>query len=104
MGSRVSRSTSRTSAGLMSGLSSASSLMITGILQRTSFGDFGKGQARATLKIDIIGINKGAQGSQGFASEEIGFRTLSKRKQRLWLAMFVGWRGSHSASPIVGVR
>ena len=75
MGSRVSRSTSRTSAGLMSDLSSASSP--TGILQRTSFGDFGKGQARAALKIDIIGINKGTQGSQGLASEEIGFSALS---------------------------
>lgn len=102
MGSRVSRSTSRTSAGLMSGPSSVSSPMTTGILQRTSFGDFGKGQARAALKIDIIGINKGTQGSQGLASEEIGFSALSKRKHGLGLATFVGWRGSHSASPIGG--
>jgi hypothetical protein len=67
--------------------------MSTDTRQRTSFGDLGKGQASASLEIDIIGIDKGTQGSQGFSGEEIGFSALSKRSQGLWLATFVGWRG-----------
>lgn len=64
----------------MSGLASPEA---TDILQRTSFGNFGKGQASAALEIDIIGIDKGTQGSQGLSSKKIGFGALSKRKQGL---------------------
>jgi hypothetical protein len=85
---------------LWSGLTS---IWATAILQHTSFGDLGKGQASAPLEIDIIGIDEGTQGSQGFSGEEISFGTLSKRSQGLWLAMFIGWRGSHLGSTDRGV-
>lgn len=69
MGSRVSRSTSRTS--------------VEHVRRRnmswrwhTSLSDFSKGQASAALEVDVIGIDEGTQSSKGLSGEEICFGAL----------------------------
>ena len=42
----------------------------------TSFGDLGKGQAGAALQVDVLRIDKSAQGVEGLASEEVGLGSL----------------------------
>lgn len=52
-------------------------------LLRTSFGNLSKGQACAPLKVDILGVNQCAQCVEGFAGEEVCFRSLEWRKPGL---------------------
>lgn len=47
------------------------------VCHRTSFGDLSKRQTRAALKVDILGEDKGAKGTERLAGEEVGFATLS---------------------------
>jgi hypothetical protein len=42
----------------------------------TALGDFCKCQACTSLKVDVVRVNKGAQGSKGLAREEVGFAAL----------------------------
>lgn len=42
----------------------------------TSFGDLGEGQTGTPLQVDVVGVNKSAEGSEGFAGEEICLSTL----------------------------
>lgn len=44
--------------------------------RRTSLCDFREGQARASLQVDIFGVNQGAQSSERLAVEEVGLRAL----------------------------
>lgn len=45
-------------------------------VQGTSLGDLGEGQARRSLQVDVIRVNKRAQGTEGFAGEEVGVIAL----------------------------
>lgn len=42
----------------------------------TSLGDLSERQTRASLEVDVVGENKGAQGSEGLAGEEVGLASL----------------------------
>ena len=42
----------------------------------TSFGDLGKGQACASLQIDIVGEYESTEGSKGLAGKEICLSSL----------------------------
>jgi hypothetical protein len=71
MGSRVSRSTSRTS-----GRVSVEGECFGRRQQHTSFCDFGKGQAGGALQINVVRVDEGAQCVEGLAREEIGLGAL----------------------------
>lgn len=43
---------------------------------RTSLGNLGKRQACASLKIDVVGEDEGAESTEGLPGEEVGFATL----------------------------
>jgi hypothetical protein len=70
MGSRVSRSTSRTS-----GRVSVERECLRR-RQHTSFCDFGKGQAGRALQINVVRVDEGAQCVEGLAREEVGLGAL----------------------------
>lgn len=74
MGSRVSRSTSRTSADKDQGLHHhpGSSAM------RTSFGNFRECQTRTSLQVDILRVDQGAQRSKRLSGKEISLGTLHR--------------------------
>lgn len=48
-------------------------------VSRTSFSNLGKGQAGTPLQIDIVRVYKSAEGSKGFAGEEVDFSSLYLR-------------------------
>lgn len=81
MGSRVSRSTSRTSRQV----SKCWGGRPDAARGHTTLGDFGKSQACAALKVYIFRKYQGAESSEGLAGEEVGLSTLlysQPRKRR----------------------
>ena len=73
MGSKVSRSTSRTSASKpRQKVCSCRAQKVT----PTSLGDFSKGQAGASLKLDIFRVHEGTESPQRISGEEVGFGSL----------------------------
>ena len=44
--------------------------------QRTALSYFCKGQACAALEVDVVGEDEGAESTEGFAREEVGFAAL----------------------------
>lgn len=52
------------------------SCMLLPAVVRTSLRDFGKRQTRTALKVDVVGEDQGAQGSEGLAGEEVSFAAL----------------------------
>lgn len=75
MGSRVSRSTWRTSGAWLGHSFSTMTRDLSGAKQ-TSFRYLGKGETGASLEINIIGVNEGAKGAKRFANEEVRLPAL----------------------------
>lgn len=87
MGSRVSRSTSRTSVNVLSVswldvFASWNAVVASGRgggVLRTALRDLGECQASTSLQIDVFGEDKCTQGSKRFSCEEIGLAALIRR-------------------------
>jgi len=45
----------------------------------TSLCDLSKGQAGGALQVDVVGIDQGAEGAEGFAGEEVSLCALQGR-------------------------
>lgn len=74
MGSRVSRSTSRTSVDRDQGLHHSSGNSTV----RTSFGYFRECQTRTSLQVNILRVHQGAQRSKRLSGKEISLGTLHR--------------------------
>ena len=90
MGSRVSRSTSRTSSRLCQHAGCGSwwrererererERVCVCVCVCTSLCDLSKGQAGGALQVDVVGIDQGAEGAEGFAGEEVSLCALQGR-------------------------
>lgn len=44
----------------------------------TSFSDLGKGQAGASLEVNVVGVYESTESTKWFAAEEVGLSSLAK--------------------------